>query len=446
MSTLYDKAMYIADPIPSYWEDSVGEKPKLGEPLSGDVTCDVAVIGGGYTGLSTALHLARDHGVDVHVLEAGSIGWGASGRNGGFNCLPAAKMSIEAMVKKVGLDETKRFWASQLDGVELTNSLAAEEDIEFDRQGDGNLEVAHREQNFQELIDYGKQLTDMFGIKTTIYTKQEFAEVGYDSTEQFGALKMHTGFALHPLKYALGIAAAAFKHGAKLYPHSEVVDWQKVGSKHVLKTPNGTITANRVVMATNGFTKEGMHKSFDKRLLPVISNIVVTRPLTDDEMAAHKWKTYDPICNTRNLLFYYRMLPGNRFILGARGDMTGRPEDGRITRDWMTKRIGEVYPGWREAEITHFWRGFVCMSQNFAPSVGQLDDDPSVYFGYGYHANGVNSAPWTGRLIANIIVGKATLDDIPVVMRGNAKKFPFAFLRLWYLRAALAMYRWQDKH
>lgn len=446
VSILYDKAMYKTDPVPSYWEDTISNRIALGTALTSDVDCDVAIIGGGYTGLSTALHLARDHDVDVRVLEAGSIGWGASGRNGGFNCLPATKMSIAAMIKKVGLDETKRFWAAQLDGVDLTTSLATEEGIDYDRQGDGNFEVAHRSDAYVGLVDYGKELSDLFGIKTTCYDKSEFAEVGYESTEQYGALHIQSGFALNPLKYALGIGKAAQRHGAKLHPYSEVGDWQKKGNKHILITPSGTITANKVVMATNGFTREGLHKSFDKRLLPVLSNIVVTRPLSDDEMAAQRWKIYSPICNSRKLLFYYRMLEGNRFMIGARGDMTGKPEDGDAMRAWMGMRIGEVFPAWRDAEITHFWRGFVCMTQKFAPSMGQLDDDPSVYFGYGYHANGVNTAPWAGRLIANILVGKSTVSDIPVVMRGNAQKFPFAGLRLWYLRAAKALYHWQDEH
>ncbi|WP_420547567.1 NAD(P)/FAD-dependent oxidoreductase [Curvivirga sp.] len=444
MSNLFHKSMYARKDVPSYWEETVQPRSDLGKPLEGDAACDVAIIGGGYTGLSAAMNLAKDSNMKVAVLESGPMGWGASGRNGGFNCLPATKMSTKQMIKKYGEDETKKFWARQLDGVAYTAELEASEGIDYDRQGDGNLEVAHRPQEFDGLHDYAATLKK-FGIDSKVMTKQEFAEVGYDSEEQFGALHMKAGFALNPLKFALGLAQAAEKYGATLYPYSHVDNWTKEGATHVLRTAKGALRAKKVLIATNGFYQDGLQKTMDKRILPVISNIITTRPLTDDELAAHNWQVEEPICNTRNLLFYFRKLKDNRLMLGARGDWTGRPDDAERMKQWMAERVYEVFPHWRGVEISHYWRGFVCMSMKLAPSMGYDRDDPSIYYSYGYHANGVNTAPWAGKMMAEIIAGKTTADEaIPVVMRGHTPRFPFASLRVWYLRAAAAWYKWND--
>lgn len=446
MRGLYHSSIYDAGrAVPSYWEATAPEPVDRFAPLAGDETCDVAVIGGGFTGLSAALHLARDYGVDARVLEAGHIGWGASGRNGGFCCLAATKLSPDAMIKDYGLEETKRFYAAQLDGIELVKALGEDEGIDFDRQGDGLYIVAHHPSRVAELRAEGEAMTRHFGVACELHSSRAFQEIGHGGTEQHGALHMAAGFGIHPLKFTLGLGAAAARRGAKLHPHSEVTAWDKADGWHRLTTAGGTLRARRVILACNGFIKEGLDRRFDARLLPVLSNIVVTRPLSDEELSAESWHTETPTVNTRQMLFYYRLLTDKRFLIGARGDTTGRPEDGERMRIWLTRRVGEVFPAWRDVEMDYFWRGLVCMTRDLRPAIGRLDDDPSVFYGFGYHGNGVNTAPWAGRTLAHLIAGSNEAQpDLPRALSGLPPRFPLPGLRTLYLRGALHYYRWKD--
>ena len=250
MSLLYDPLIYDdRQTVRSYWEATAPARPAGDRPLSEDADCDVAVIGGGYTGLSAALHLARDHGLEVRLLESGALGWGASGRNGGFCCLAATKLSIAQLIQRYGLEETKRFYAAQLEGIDLVRSLCQDEDIDAEICGDGNLEVAHRPAAYKELEEQAEALSSFFGIETKLYSREAFPEIGHESSEQYGGLHIGAGFALHPLKFALGLARAAAKHGAVLHPHSAVTDWRREGGRHRLNTQEGSLTAERVVLA-----------------------------------------------------------------------------------------------------------------------------------------------------------------------------------------------------
>lgn len=444
---LYDRSVYDETKMaPSYWEETAGSARGNWPALESDHTCDVAIIGGGYTGLSAALHLVRDHGLDARVLEAGPIAWGASGRNGGFCLVGATKLSIADMVKRHGLEESRHYYAAQQEGVELVRRLCETEDIDCERCGTGVFTVAHAADRFDELRERAASLTNLFGMSTRIHTRDEFREIGHDGTEQHGAMHVDAGFALHPLKLALGIARAASAHGAGLHGNSRVLDWTRDGATHVLHTSGGRLRAARVIVATNGYWPDGLRRDLDGRVLPALSNIIVTRPLDDEELERQCYRTASPVHNTRSLLFYYRLLPDRRLLFGARGDTTGRPEDGERMRAWMIRRLGEVFPGWREVPITHFWRGLVCMTRKLSPSIGRLPDDPTVWYGFGYHASGVNTATWTGMRLARAAAGEIDAASVaPVIMQGLPARFPFPALRLWVLRGAYLYYRFRDR-
>ena len=443
--TWYHPAIYDVDrPVASFWED---DAPPLASGVdlgpNADETCDTAIIGGGYTGLSAAYHLARDASADVRLLEAGPLGWGASGRNGGFCTLPPTGLSLDGIVSRYGLAEARRFIASQVAAVDLVCSLAVDEKIGLRPQGEGTLHVAHAPARTAELENERDALKS-FGIAARLIPREEVAETYYDSTEQFGALHNPVGFGLQPLRFVRGLAAAAARAGAKLHSGSPVIRWEREGRMHRLVTPTGTLRARRVLVATNGFTRPPLPPTLAQNVIPVMSNIVVTRPLSDGERAAQNWRTEMPCANTRHHLFYYRLLPDRRFLFGARGDLTGKPGDGAKMRLFMERRLGEVFPAWAGIPTTHYWRGLVCMAARLTPSIGRLDDDPTVFFALGYHGDGVSAAPWCGRMVAQLIGGKAELSDIPAPLRGPPARIPFPALRRWYLRAALGYYWFTD--
>jgi glycine/D-amino acid oxidase-like deaminating enzyme len=443
---LYDENLYqFGSPQESYWEASATDVDVSAPPLSTSETCDVAIIGGGYTGLSAALHLARDYSTDVRVLEAGHIGWGASGRNGGFCSMGGTGVHRHELVKMVGMDNTRDFYRSQIEGIELVRDLADSEGIDYQAVGDAELEVAHVPKAFTRLQKDYDLLTKELGIEARLFTTDECRERFYDSSEQFGALQIRPTFGLHPLRYCRGLANAAIRRGAKLHARSEVTSWQKTDDgMHKLTTAGGTLSARKVIYCTNGFMPEKLRPEFYGRTLPVISAIIVTRPLSEEELAAHSWLTKDPAINSRRVLNYFRLLPDNRFLFGGRGHTTGHVEGEAETYRRLEAMLKKLWPAWSAVNIDYAWHGLICMTRKLYPAIGQLDDDQSVFYGYGYHGNGVNTATWTGKQLADCI-GSGSSPDLPDIVHGTGGRFPLAPLRLKYLRAGIALSSWLDR-
>lgn len=445
-SNLYHPEQYARGrPVESYWAATGGPEPTGTDALEGDRTTDVAIIGGGYTGLSAAYHLARDHGIEVTVLEAGAIGWGASGRNGGFCGLGGSKLGYGVMAQRYGVPAAAQFFAAQKAGVALVRDLAAEEQIDIEPTGEGEHYVAHRPGRWHVLENMAGTVQRLFGERWPLWRKAELEERLLRSPEAHGCLVVPHYFGLHPMRYVRGLAAAAVRRGARVCARTQVVAWQRSDGRHLLTTSHGTVSARRVLVATNGYTPEGLASDLHGRVLPALSSILVTRPLTAAELAAQGWTRPALIADTRNLLFYIRLLRDSRLLFGARGGTDAAPTALTAHRAWMERRLSEKFPAWKGVEIEHAWSGLVALASDLLPHLGWLDEGRGTMAAMAYHGSGVSFATMLGRAAATRLAGREPDPPLPDFLLSPPPRFALPALRLSILRAAYAAYGIKDE-
>jgi glycine/D-amino acid oxidase-like deaminating enzyme len=443
MKRLYEPMAYDTNaPIGSWWEKS-GVEPANYPTARGDVTTEVAIIGGGFTGLSAALQLREEHGVDCVVLEAAQPGWGASGRNGGFACIGGASMSTATQIKRFGMNATKDYVTAQFDAIARVADNLARYNIDADTHSNGELLLAHRPDKYHEIVDEAQFFHNNFGLEYTEFPKDQLTELGAVGPDFHGGIITRAGFALNPLKYSLGLARAAEKSGAHLFGNSTVTEIVKDRSDFILTTVNATIRAKKLIVATNGYSSDNVPNELNARFLPLLSTIMVTRPISKDAQTAQGWTTDMMAYDSRHLLHYFRLMPDGRFLFGQRGAVTATSRDIKAAQQSNRRDFDRMFPEWRDIETAHKWSGLLCLTRNLHQFAGPISVLKGAFTALGYHGNGVAMGSYAGRAVADIALGKPIV--LPPIMTRPLGRFPLPALRRWAVRGAYIKYLIQDR-
>lgn len=434
MVRLYPDSAYLPDPAPSYWQATVPDAGP-GPALTDDATVDTAVIGGGFTGLNAAIRLA-ERGEEVAVFDAGYPGWGASGRNGGFVCTGGTKLGYDEQISKFGETATRDFIGRQRASIDHVAENLSRFGIDADRHSRGEWLHCHSPKAFDRAVEEAA-FHKTLGLPVTVYSKDEMTERGMAGPEFHGGHHLDLGFAIHPLKYAHGLRRAAEAAGARIHSLSEVKAIKRENGYRL--TVNGcTVRARRLIVAANGYARDGWLDWLSGRFLPVVSSIMVTRVMTDDELAAQGWTSDQASYDSRALVHYFRLLPEKRFMFGMRGGSSLSPAADR----WLDRKIrsefDKLFPAWRHVETDHRWTGLLSLAWNKSQYTGRLGDWPDAWTSFAYHGNGVAMGSYAGKLLADMALGDLRQEDLPAIMARPARKFPFAALRMAYIKGYYA--------
>ncbi len=392
------------DYAPTYWVGTAGTPPPDDGPLTHDADVDVAIVGSGFTGLATALFLAREHGIRATVLEANQSIWGCTSRNGGQGQNASGRLYRSQWIARWGKATALKLDAEIRSGFETFKSLVAE--FPCDAQPGGHLYVAHREKKMDFLRHEAKVMRDVFGYDTRMLSADELRRNCFDEAEACGALLEPDGVGVHPLKLAHGYLRAARALGVKVHPASPVLGVETRNGVHYLKTPGGTVRASAVGFATGGYTSNGLHKSLDSKIMPILANSLVTRPLTPAELEATNFRSTTFVTDTRTLRFYYRKLPDNRVQIGSRSAITGADAPNPRHMQMLVDGLHRKFPALKGIKIDYSWWGWVDVSHDMMPRVTQPDPKETVFYALGYGGNGVSFSAHAGRRMAERIAGK----------------------------------------
>jgi glycine/D-amino acid oxidase-like deaminating enzyme len=379
----------------------------------------VAVIGGGYTGLSAARVLARD-GADVTVLERETIGWGASSRNGGF-VLTGFKPDVELLARRYGIGEARRLYALSVEAVESLEGIIAAEAIACDYARCGTVVLAAKPGHMAGLERSRKFLYRELGYETTLLSRTELrAEIGSD--RYAGGLLDPLAGAVQPARLVEGLARAAERAGARLVERAEVREARQARGQWTIVTSAGPIRAGSVLVATNGYTGPAV-PGLRRRVVPVGSYLIATAPLPR-EQAERLIPRRRVLSDTKNLLYYFRRSPDDRLVFGGRAAFTPTP----VARSAVILARGmvEVFPELAGVPVEYAWGGQVAFTLDQMPHAGCLK---GLYYALGYGGHGVALATWLGARMGHAIAGRAPLPHLT----GSFRPIPFYEGRPWFL-------------
>jgi glycine/D-amino acid oxidase-like deaminating enzyme len=412
------------------WTDTAGSQP-LRAAVALPATTDVAIIGGGYTGLAAARHLAR-RGTDVTLLERNTLGWGASSRNGGF-ILPGYKPEMQELDRRLGSERASRMFRLSLDAIDFLRNLIAEERIPCDFVRCGAVTLAAKPGHLRDLEESGRFLRQRLGYETELLGPEEMRrEIG--SSRYHGALVNPQGCAIQPAKYLRGLALAAERAGARLLEHSEVIKVQQRNGAFEVATPQGTVRAREVLAATNGYTPAAL-SALRRRVIPIGSYLIATAPL-HPELARKLVPRGRVFSDTKHLLYYFRLSPDGRMVFGGRASFT--PAGTWHSAAILTSGMKEVFPELAGARIEYAWSGKVAYPVDHLPHAGRLG---GIHYAMGYCGHGVALATYLGDRMGEVLAGSGQVPDLGT---DRFRAIPFYNGVPWFLPLVGGYYRVRD--
>lgn len=379
---------------------------------------DTAIIGGGYTGLSAAITLAK-RGVNVVLLEAETVGWGASSRNGGMT-LTGLKVPMQTIIKKYGRELAKELFQASIDSVNTVEEIVKQEDINCGFARTGHLLAANKPKHYEALKDEVDFMAKEFGHKVHLVPPKDLhSEIG--SAVYHGALVDEVSAGLNPAQFVAGLANAAEKAGAMLCARARVTKIQRSQNRFLIETERGSLTAESVFVATSGYTGN-VTKKLQKKIIPVGSFIIATERLSDD--LAHQLSPKNRmIFDYKHYLNYFRLWD-NRMIFGGRAaffpeNKNTIAQSGEILRREMI----QVYPQLKDVKVEFIWGGTLDFAFDMMTHAGEMD---GIYYSLGYAGHGVAMGTHLGKTVAESM------------LNGNIKDHPFA--RFKFPDAPLGLY------
>jgi gamma-glutamylputrescine oxidase len=390
-------------------------------PLSGEARADVAVVGGGLAGLSAALELAQ-RGRSVVVLESQRVGWAASGRNGG-QALPGLACDMAEIESQLGLGEARRIWAMTIEALTLIHARRDRHRIACDWQS-GALTVAVNARKAAALRAWVERMAEVYDYRQQ-WLDPSALPLHIRSTRYAGGVYDRRSGHLHPLKYVLGLAHAAWQAGAVLHEDSAVTGIERHRGVTLLRTAQGLVRADQVLLAGNVHLDglPGLPGAPSDRIMPVGTYVAVTEPLAPAQMDA-LLPTRAAVCDNNLSLDYFRPTADQRLLYGGKVSYSTVTPPNLAAR--MRTHIVRTFPSLAHTPITHAWGGFVDITRNRAPEFVRLPADGAasapIYLLQGFCDHGLALTGLAGKLVAEAMCGDAGRFD--VFSRLHHRPFP----------------------
>jgi gamma-glutamylputrescine oxidase len=384
----------------SFYEATV-TRPSAYAPLAGRRSAEVCIIGGGLAGLSTALGLAERGVGDVVVLEARQVGFGASGRNGGF-VFGGYSLDCADLLKTLGPAPARELYALTTDAVALMRKRIARYRIDCDAT-DAGVILANWFDEPARLDAQRRLMRDSFGVDWEPVPAAQLASQ-LKTRRYHGGLFERNAFHFHPLKYVLGVAGAAARAGVTIHEYSPVVTLQQDGAGFVVHTPQGALDARHVVMAGGGYARN-VYARVERAVLPIATYVMATEPL--GARLHDAIDTRAAVYDTRFAFDYYRPLPDTRILWGGRISVRDRAPE-TIAR-LLRRDLLKVYPHLHDVRIDYAWGGLMSYARHKMPQIGRSTD--GVWYAIGFGGHGMAPTTVSGELLAAAIAGERPVPD-----------------------------------